>query len=572
MQTTFSLGTIDWVIILIYFVFVLGIGWALRKYMRDATAFLEAGRSLPAWVTGLAFISANLGALEVIGMAASGAKYGMMTVHFYWIGAIPAMIFLAIFMMPFYYGSKARSVPEYLKLRFDEKTRGFNAFAFAIMTVFASGISMYALALLAQVILPLNIEWNFLGIHIGEFDFYLFISAIIVLIYMVLGGLTSAIYNEVLQFFLIVIGFLPLVIIGLTDIGGWQGLKASLPENMMHTWKVAGSPDANPMGVEWFGVLMGLGFVLSFGYWCTNFLVVQRAMAAGSMSAARKTPLIGAIPKMFLPFLVIIPGMIALALSNAGDLEIPLKAGTGLQDFDKVIPVLLVKYMPVGVLGLGLTALMASFMSGMAGNVSAFNTVFTYDIYQSYIVPNRPDKHYLKVGRWTTVVGVLVSIMTAYVARSFNNVMDFLQLIFAFVNAPLFATFLLGMFWKRTTGHAAFWGLISGTIAAAIHHGLTLPAGAEAGVKGGYFGALHTYPSEMAQNFWTAIFAFTAALVITLLITMATKRTKTDEDLRGLVYSLTPKVQDDSKYWYQKPVFIAVIVGILALALSLIYW
>jgi SSS family solute:Na+ symporter len=572
MQTTFSLGTIDWVIILIYFVFVLGIGWALRKYMKNAAAFLEAGRSLPAWVTGLAFISANLGALEVIGMAASGAKYGMMTVHFYWIGAIPAMIFLAIFMMPFYYGSKARSVPEYLKLRFDEKTRGFNAFAFAIMTVFASGISMYALALLAQVILPLNIEWNFLGIHIGEFDFYLFISAIIVLIYMVLGGLTSAIYNEVLQFFLIVIGFLPLVIIGLTDIGGWQGLKEALPANMMHTWKVAGSPDANPMGVEWFGVLMGLGFVLSFGYWCTNFLVVQRAMAAGSMSAARKTPLIGAIPKMFLPFLVIIPGMIALALSNTGDLEIPLKAGTGLQDFDKVIPVLLVKYMPVGVLGLGLTALMASFMSGMAGNVSAFNTVFTYDIYQSYINPNRPDRHYLRVGQWTTVAGVLVSIMTAYVARSFNNVMDFLQLIFAFVNAPLFAAFLLGMFWKRTTGHAAFWGLISGTIAAAIHHGLSLPAGAVAGVKGGYFGALHTYPSEMAQNFWTAIFAFTAALMITLLITMATKRTKTDEDLKGLVYSLTPKVQDDSKHWYQRPGFIAIVVGTLALALSLIYW
>ncbi len=572
MQTTFSLGTIDWVIILIYFVFVLGIGWALKKYMKDASAFLEAGRSLPAWVTGLAFISANLGALEVIGMAASGAKYGMMTVHFYWIGAIPAMIFLAIFMMPFYYGSKARSVPEYLKLRFDEKTRGFNAFAFAIMTVFASGISMYALALLAQVILPLQIDWNFLGMHMGEFDFYLFISAIIVLIYMVLGGLTSAIYNEVLQFFLIVIGFAPLVFIGLKDIGGWEGLKANLPENMMHTWKVAGSTDANPMGVEWFGILMGLGFVLSFGYWCTNFLVVQRAMAAGSMTAARKTPLIGAIPKMLLPALVILPGMIALALTNIGELEIPLKAGTNLQDFDKVIPVLLMKYMPVGVLGLGLTALMASFMSGMAGNVSAFNTVFTYDIYQSYIKPDKSDEHYLKVGRWTTVVGVIVSIMTAYVARSFNNVMDFLQLIFAFVNAPLFAAFLLGMFWKRTTGHAAFWGLISGTIAAAIHHGLSLPAGGTAGIKGGYFGALITYPSEMAQNFWTAIYAFTAALVITLLITMATRRTKTDEDLKGLVYSLTPRILNSEMSWYQKPGFLAIIVGAIALTLSLIFW
>ncbi|HDS08167.1 MAG TPA: Na+/galactose cotransporter [Bacteroides sp.] len=572
MQTTFALGTIDWVIILIYFVFVLGIGWALRKYMKNATAFLEAGRSLPAWVTGLAFISANLGALEVIGMAASGAKYGMMTVHFYWIGAIPAMIFLAIFMMPFYYGSKARSVPEYLKLRFDEKTRGFNAFAFAIMTVFSSGISMYALALLAEVILPLNIDWNILGLRIGEFDFYLLISAIIVLVYMVLGGLTSAIYNEVLQFFLIVIGFLPLVIIGLVDLGGWEGLKSQLPENMIHSWKYAGNAEANPMGVGWFGVLMGLGFVLSFGYWCTNFLVVQRAMAAGSMSAARKTPLVGAFPKMFLPLLVIVPGMIAVALTNMGELTLPLKEGTMNTDYDKVIPVLLMNYMPVGVLGLGLTALMASFMSGMAGNVSAFNTVFTYDIYQSYLVPNKPDLHYLKVGRWTTVVGVLVSILTAYVARSFNNVMDFLQLIFAFINAPLFAAFLLGMFWKRTTGHGAFWGLIGGTVAAAIHHGLTLPANASPGVKGGYIGILHQYPSEMAQNFWTAIFAFSFALVITLAVTLLTKKIKTDDQLRGLVYSLTPKVVDDSKHWYQKPGFMAVIVAVIALTLTLIFW
>jgi SSS family solute:Na+ symporter len=572
MQTTFSMGTIDWAIILIYFVFVLGIGWALKKYMKDSSAFLEAGRSLPAWVTGLAFISANLGAIEMIGMAASGAKYGMMTIHFYLIGAIPAMIFLAIFMMPFYYGSKARSVPEYLKLRFDEKTRGFNAFAFAIMTVFSSGISMYALALLAQVIIPLQIDWNILGMQIGEFDFYLFVSAIIVLIYMVLGGLTSAIYNEVLQFFLIVIGFAPLVFIGLKEIGGWEGIKANLPENMLHSWKFTGSSDANPLGVEWFGVLMGLGFVLSFGYWCTNFLVVQRAMAAGSMSAARKTPLIGALPKMFLPLLVVIPGMIALALTKIGTLELPLKEGSMATDFDKVIPVLLMRYMPMGVLGVGLTGLMASFMSGMAGNVSAFNTVFTFDIYQSYIRPNKSDKHYLKVGRWTTVVGVLVSIMTAYVAKSFNNVMDFLQLIFAFVNAPLFAAFLLGMFWKRTTGHAAFWGLIGGTISAAIHHGFSLPVGASAGVKGGFFGIVHNYPSEMAQNFWTAIYAFSTALILTFVITLLTKKLKTDDQLKGLVYSLTPKVKDDSKYWYQKPEVMAVVVGIIAVVISIIVW
>jgi SSS family solute:Na+ symporter len=572
MQTTFSLGTIDWTIILIYFIFVLGIGWALKRYMKDSSAFLEAGRSLPAWVTGLAFISANLGAIEMIGMAASGAKYGMMTVHFYFIGAIPAMIFLAIFMMPFYYGSKARSVPEYLKLRFDEKTRGFNAFAFAIMTVFSSGISMYALALLATVIMPLQIDWNVLGLHIGEFDFYLMVSAVIVLVYMVLGGLTSAIYNEVLQFFLIVVGFAPLVFIGLKEIGGWEGIKANLPENMMHAWKFTGSADANPLGVQWFAVVMGLGFVLSFGYWTTNFLVVQRAMAAGSMSAARKTPLIGALPKMFLPALVVIPGMIALALSNMGELDIPLKAGTDVKDFDKVIPIMLMRYMPMGVLGLGITALMASFMSGMAGNVSAFNTVFTFDIYQAYIRPDKSDKHYLKVGRWTTVVGVLVSILTAYVARSFNNVMDFLQLIFAFVNAPLFAAFLLGMFWKRTTGHAAFWGLIGGTISAALHHGFTLPAGGSPGVKGGFFGLVNTYPSEMAQNFWTAIYAFSTALTLTFVITLLTKKLKTDEDLKGLVYSLTPRIKDDSKHWYQKPEVMALFIGAIAIVLSIIFW
>ncbi|MBN2487304.1 MAG: sodium:solute symporter family protein [Bacteroidales bacterium] len=544
---------------LIYFVFVLGIGWALKKYMKDASAFLEAGRSLPAWVTGLAFISANLGALEVIGMAASGAKYGLATVHFYWIGAIPAMIFLAIFMMPFYYGSKARSVPEYLKLRFDEKTRGLNAVSFAIMTIFASGISMYALALLLENLLG----WNF---HLS-----LIISAVIVLVYTYLGGLSSAIYNEVLQFFLIVIGFLPLVILGLIHVGGWEGMVANMnsPE-LAHSWKHIGPQ--HEMG-SWMGIVFGLGFVLSFGYWCTNFLVVQRAMAAGSMSAARKTPLIGAIPKMFIPFLVIVPGMIAIALLNMADsgYALPLKGNS--YDYDLVIPSLLQYYLPTGVLGLGLTALMASFMSGMAGNVTAFNTVFTYDIYQSYIKPNKSDKHYLRVGQITTIVGVGVSILTAYVAAMFNNVMDFLQLIFAFINAPLFATFVLGMFAKRTTGHGAFWGLLSGILSAALVHGFTQPAGATSLIKGGWMGTtLKTFPSEMAQNFNIAIVAFSVALVLTFVISLATKRTKTDEELKGLVYSLTPKYVDEEKVWYKKPVALSVIIGAIAIALSIIFW
>lgn len=562
-MNTFNLSWVDYSIILIYFSFVLGVGWALKKYMKDAAAFLEAGRSLPAWVTGLAFISANLGALEVIGMAASGAKYGWATVHFYWIGAIPAMIFLAIFMMPFYYGSKARSVPEYLKLRFDEKTRGFNAFSFAIMTIFASGISMYALALLMETLLG----WNF---HMS-----LILSASIVLVYTYLGGLSSAIYNEVLQFFLIVIGFLPLVIIGMIHVGGWDGLVEKLSMNpasagFQHSWKTA-SPE-HPMG-GWMGIFFGLGFVLAFGYWCTNFLVVQRAMAAGSMSAARKTPLIGALPKMFLPFLVILPGMIAIALINIGDeaFTLPLK-GSG-YDYDLVIPMLLHRFLPTGVLGLGLTALMASFMSGMAGNVTAFNTVWTYDIYQSYLVPGKSDKHYLRVGQITTIVGVTVSILAAYVAKQFNNVMDFLQLVFAFINAPLFAAFLMGMFTKRTTGHGAFWGLISGTISAAIVHGLTQPDGATSLIKGGWTGTIiKTFPSEMAQNFWIAICAFSVALIATIIISLLTAQKKSDKELTGLVYSLTPKVQDDSKYWYQKPVIWAVAVGLITIVLSIIYW
>ncbi len=339
------------------------------------------------------------------------------------------------------------------------------------------------------------------------------------------------------------------------------------------SWALTGKPGSNAMGVDWIGVVMGLGFVLSFGYWCTNFLVVQRAMAADSLSASRRTPLIGALPKMFIPVLVIVPGMIAIVLMNMNPGFLPTKVGSGDINYDMVIPQLLMKYFPTGVLGLGLTALLASFMSGMAGNVSAFNTIWTYDIYQSYIRPGKSDKHYLHVGQLTTIFGILVSILAAYVARMFNNVMDFLQLIFAFINAPLFATFLLGMFWKRATGHGAFLGLFSGIIAAAIHHGLTQPFGASSVIKGGWLGTVvHIYPSEMAQNFWTAIYAFVTAFVLTVVISLFTKQLKTDGELKGLVYSLTPKPEDDSKHWYQKPVVMAFIVGAIAVTLTVIFW
>ncbi len=566
-----ALSGIDWLIIALYFAFVLSIGAILMRATRTGSDFFLAGRSVPAWVAGLAFLSANLGAQEVIGMGASGAKYGISTAHFYWIGAIPAMIFIGIFMMPFYYRSKARSVPEYLRMRFDEKTRTLNAITFAFMTILSSGISMYAMAKLLQTLHVFDA--GFAAVHLSPgliFHFSIAVSAAIVLAYILLGGLKSAIYNEVLQFFLIVAGLFPLVYLGLKSVGGWNGLRAALPAAYTHAWYHANDPHANLLGVDVFGLVMGLGFVLSFGYWCTDFLVVQRAMAADSQAAARRTPLIAAVPKMLFPFLVILPGIIAIAITSVHPGLIPVKLGAGgapmldaahkpVLDYDLAIPMMLLRFFPAGILGLGLTALLASFMSGMAGNVTAFNTVFTYDIYQSHIRPNAGDAHYLRIGRAATVAGVLASIAAAYAAAQFNDIMDALQLVFAFVNAPLFATFLLGMFWKRTTGHGAFSGLLAGTFAAAAHHGLTLPAGATAGIKGGWFAVLHVYPSEMSQNFYTAIFAWTTCFIVTIGVSALT-RPRPERDLAGLVYSLTPRRGDDSAVWYKRPVTIGIAI------------
>lgn len=567
-----KLGGIDHALLAIYFVFVLGIGWALRRHQKTSEDFFLSGRSIPAWIAGLAFLSANLGAQEMIGMAASGAKYGMATSHFYWVGAIPAMVFVGVFMMPFYYGSRARSVPEYLKLRFDEKTRALNAISFAAMTLFSSGISMYALAKLFELLLG----W--------DFNVSLWISALIVLAYIYLGGLTSAIYNEVLQFFLIVLGFAPLVYLGMRDVGGWDGLVARLGVVAVangqeagayrHVWANMDSPASNPMGVGWFGMAMGLGFVLSFGYWCTDFLVIQRAMAARSMSAARRTPLIAAVPKMLFPFLIVFPGMIAIGLTyGQSDFALP-KMPDGSWDYTMVIPQMLVRYFPPGLLGLGLTALMASFMSGMAGNVTAFNAVWTYDIYQSHIKKDASDAHLLWVGRMTTIAGVLASVGTAYLTTRFNNIMDFLQLVFAFVNAPLFATFLLGMFWRRATGHGAFFGLLLGMLAAAVHHGLTLPLAASVGIKGGWLAAppVHAYPSEMAQNLWTAIYAWTVCFVATIVLSLLTKRQKTDAELEGLVYGLTPHRTDEHLPWWKTPEAFGAVVLAFAIALNIVFW
>jgi solute:Na+ symporter, SSS family len=579
-----QLAPIDYVVMAVYFAAVLGVGWGLRRLTRTSTDFFLSGRSLPPWITGLAFISANLGAQEVIGMGASGAKYGIATSHFYWVGAIPAMVFVGLFMMPFYYGSRARSVPEYLRLRFDEKTRTLNAVSFAVMTVFSSGVSMYAMGKLLNLLLG----WSF--------DVSVIVSAVIVLAYILLGGLTSAIYNEVLQFFLIVFGFIPLVALGLYAVGGWDTLSARLAEvaaarglpsgAYTHAWSYMGDAAQNPIGVEWFGLVMGLGFVLSFGYWCTDFLVVQRAMAAESMTAARRTPLIAAIPKMLFPFLVILPGMIALALgadgAAAGQGIVPAKlaadgaplldsAGRVVLDYDLATPMMLVRLFPSGMLGLGLTALMASFMSGMAGNVTAFNCVWTYDIYQSHIRRGASDAHYLWMGRVATVGGIVLAVAAAYVAGAFNNIMDLLQLVFAFVNAPLFATFALGMFWRRTTGHGAFIGLLAGTLGAALHHGLTLPAGVGPGVKGGFLGLVRTYPSELAQTFWTAIVAWSTCFVVTIVVSLLT-RPRPDDELRGLVYALTPRPSDGHLPLRARPWTLAAIVLVLTLGLNLLFF
>lgn len=548
-----TLAFIDYAILALYFAFVLGIGWVLKKSVSTSEDFLTSGRSVPVWITSLAFIAANLGAQEVIGMCASGAKYGIMTAHFYWLGAIPAMLFVGVFMMPFYYGSRARSVPEYLKLRFDEKTRGFNAITFAAMTVFSSGISMYALGLLFQLVLG----WSFTA--------SVLLSAAIVLVYTFLGGLTSAIYNEVVQFFLIVFGFAPLAMLAVMKAGGWEGMAARLPPVMTHTWKYMGDASQNPMGVEVFSMVAGLAFVLSFGYWCTDFLVVQRAMAANSMSAARRTPLIAAFPKMIMPFIVIVPGIAALALQNMGTgYSLPPK-GDG-YDYDQALTTLMAQFYPSGMLGVGLTALMASFMSGMAGNVTAFNAVWTYDIYQSYIRRSAPDSHYLMVGRVTTVIGIALSVATAYLATAFNNIMDFLQLVFGFVNAPLFATFLLGMFWKRATGHGAFWGLVSGTGAAWLTHGLTIAEN-----KGGYFGHVVNFPSTMAQNFWIAIWAWTTCFIVTIAVSLVT-RPRPERELISLVYGLTELPEERGVPWFKRPAPLALVVCVLLVAVNLIFW
>ena len=476
---------VDYLILAIYFVAVLGIGFAAKRYIKTSLDYFLSGRSLPAWITGLAFISANLGALEILGMAANGAQFGVYTVHYYWVGAVPAMVFLGIVMMPFYYGSKVRSVPEYLRLRFNKQTHLFNALTFAFATVLIAGVNLYALAL----VLKLMLGWPIL---LG-----IVVAAAVVLVYITLGGLSSAIYNEVLQFFVILAALIPLTIIGLHDVGGWDGLKEAVmkvndEDQLFNSWKGTGIGNVdNPLGASWVPIVFGLGFVLSFGYWTTNFAEVQRALSAKSLSAARRTPLIGAYPKIFIPAITIIPGLVALA-------TIP---GLGGDDPDKqynnAIPLLMNEYLPNGMLGIALAGLLAAFMAGVAANVSAFNTVVTYDLWEPYVRSGKSDEYYIRFGRIATITGIVIGIGTALIASGYNNIMDYIQLLFSFFNAPLFATFIIGMFWKRMTPWAGLWGLIAGTVgAAAAHYGNSWD--------------LINLGSAQAAAFWGAIAAFVA--------------------------------------------------------------
>ena len=535
-----SINFIDYLIIGGYVLVTIFVGYALKKYMKTGEDFFLSGRSLPSWITGLAFLSANLGALEVVGMTANSAKYGILTVHFYWIGAIPAMIFLGVFMMPFYYQSKIKSVPEYLKHRYNEATRALNAVSFAIMTVLMSGISMYAMALLFESMLGWSLTSSIL------------LSALVVLLYVFWGGLSSSIYNEVIQFFLIWLGLLPIVYIGLEATGGFAGLAQKIPETFFHAWQTMGSSETNPLGVDYLGVILGLGFVLSFGYWTTDFLVVQRALASEDLAAARRTPILAAFPKMLVPIIVVLPGLIAVAVLP----EFQSTAGAT-PDYNSAIIRLFGHYLPNGVLGLAITGLLASFMSGMAGNVTAFNTVWTYDIYGSYIRKNMPDEHYLKVGKYTTVFGVLISIGTAYIVSSFPNLMDYMQLVFSFFNAPLFATFLLGMFWKRATPWGGFWGLLAGISAAGVHYALY------------QWGMVH-YASEMGANFYQAWWAWLTDFVVTIAVSYFTAQ-KPEEELHGLVYGLT-KVPEERVSFFKRPEVWGSIAMIVMIVLNIIFW
>ncbi len=553
-MSTIHLSFVDWLVIAIYFGFVIGIGVYLKRFTRSQEDFFMAGRKNSSWVAGLAFLSANLGALELLGMTGNTFKYGMYVAHFYWIGAIPAMLFLGVFMMPFYFSSKIHSVPGYLKLRFDEKTRVLNGIAFAIMTLLVSGINLYAMALVLH---------TFLGWH---WDLSMWVSAATVGVYVTLSGLMSAIFTEIIQFFLIWFGLFLVAALGLVDVGGFHKLMSEVPPAFGTLWSTSGNPADNGMMISWAGIVLGLGFVLSFGYWTTDFLVVQRAFSAKDLRAARMTPITASFFKMCVPFLVIIPGLVALVLSQNPASGFALLHDGGQINYDSALPLLIARYYPNGLIGLGVTALLAGFMAGQAGNISAFNTVWTYDIYRSVIRKDASDSNLLWMGRVATVVGIFLSLVTAYWAKSFPSIMDYMQAIFSWVNAPLFATMLLGMFVRWITPAGAFWGLLAGMVSSitlflAVKFQWIDPASI----------TLSSTASDMSANFWRAWWAWLICFGSTILISLFTKK-KPDEELVGLVKGLTPTPDQGNVPVYRRPEFIAVISLVILVILNIIFW
>src|SRR5437588_5294364 len=576
-STLVHLSPVDLVIIVFYFALVLAIGLYLKEQANTGEDFFMAGREMTAWVAGLAFLSANLGSLELMGWAGNSYKYGILAAHWYWIGAIPAMLFLALVMMPFYHICKTHSVPGYLKLRYGPGAQAISSISFAFMTVLMSGINMYAMAVVMRVVLGWDINVS------------IWISSVTVMIYVALGGLRSAIFNEVLQFFLIWAGALLIPILGLMEAGGWSGLKAKILQNLTeqhvanpgaytHAWSTLGSFTDNPMGINWVGIVFGLGAVISMGYWTTDFLVVQRVLSAKDLRSAKLAPIIGAAFKMMVPFIVILPGLLGLALlrdPHTGSLLrlVPAdlawsKVGQaqGLHGYDEVLPLMLARYCGPGLLGLGITALIAGFMSGMAGNVSAFTTVWTYDIYGALINKNAPDAHYVSMGRWCTIVGVLISVGTAYLVMSFLSIMDYVQALFSFFIAPLYGTVILGMLWKRATGPGGFWGLLAGTLSS-----IGMWAWVKLDPSALRYVALSPNARDMAENMYRALWSWIVCVVVTVMVSYMTKP-KPDVELSGLVYGVTAIPREDEVPLYQRPVFWAAVVGVVFVILNIIFW
>ena len=552
------LSAVDVVIVAFYFALVLAIGWYLRGQSNTGEDFFMAGREMTSWIAGLSFLSANLGSLELMGWAAAAYQYGILATHWYWIGAIPAMLFLALVMMPFYYISKTHSVPGYLKLRYGEAARTLASVSFAFMTVLMSGINMYSMALVMKVVLGWDI------------NFSIWVSSLTVAIYVALGGLRSAIFNEVLQFILIWAGALVIPVMGLIEAGGWSNLKEQIAvrasSEYTHLWSTLGSFSDNPMGIHWTGIVLGLGFVISFGYWTTDFLVVQRVLSAKDLRSAKMAPIIGAGFKMLVPFIVILPGLLALAVLPQKLVGESAAIASGGHSYNEVLPLMLARYCGPGLLGLGITALIAGFMSGMAGNVSAFTTVWTYDIYRALINRNASDEHYVKMGRWTTIVGVLISVGAAYLVMSFQSIMDYVQALFSFFIAPLFGTVVLGMLWKRTSAAGGFWGLLAGTLSS-----IGMWAWVKVDPTALRYIALSPYARDMAENMYRALWSWIVCVVVTVVVSLMTKP-KTDEELVGLVYGVTPLPHEAEVPMWERPLFWAIVVAAVFVVLNILVW